>query len=131
MPRSCRSTAAARWPTARSPVLTGEDVKRLSDPFLVALKQPLDQWSLAVERVRYVGEPVALVVAVDRYAAEDALEHIQSSIASCRSWSMPRTRCGPTRRWSIRPRAPTWSRRATSPMAIRPARSRLPSIGSG
>ncbi len=57
-------------------VLTGEDVKRLSDPFLVALKQPLDQWSLAVERVRYVGEPVALVVAEDRYIAEDAIEHI-------------------------------------------------------
>ena len=57
-------------------VLTGEDVKRLSDPFLVALKQPLDQWSLAVGRVRYVGEPVALVVAADRYLAEDALDHI-------------------------------------------------------
>jgi 2-furoyl-CoA dehydrogenase large subunit len=57
-------------------VLTGEDVKRLSDPFLVALKQPLDQWSLAVRRVRYVGEPVALVVAADRYLAEDALDHV-------------------------------------------------------
>src|SRR5271170_4675135 len=57
-------------------VLTGEDVKRLSDPFLVALKQPLDQWSLAVGRVRYVGEPVALVIAADRYLAEDALDRI-------------------------------------------------------
>jgi 2-furoyl-CoA dehydrogenase large subunit len=57
-------------------VLTGDDVRLLSDPFLVALKQPLDQWSLAVGKVRYVGEPVALVVAADRYAAEDALEHV-------------------------------------------------------
>src|SRR5262249_9182644 len=31
---------------------------------------------IAVERVRYVGEPVAVVVASDRYVAEDALELI-------------------------------------------------------
>lgn len=55
-------------------VVTGEDVRRLSDPFLIALKAPIDQWSLAVERVRYVGEPVALVVAESRYLAEDAAE---------------------------------------------------------
>jgi len=41
---------------------------------LIALKAPVDQWSLAVERVRYVGEAVALVVAESRYAAEDAAE---------------------------------------------------------
>ncbi len=55
-------------------VITGEDVRRLSDPFLIALKVPVDQWSLAVERVRYVGEPVAIVVAENRYLAEDAAE---------------------------------------------------------
>ena len=55
-------------------VLTGQDVRKLSDPFLTALKAPIDQWSLAVERVRYVGEPVALVVAESRYLAEDAAE---------------------------------------------------------
>ena len=55
-------------------VLTGENVRSLSDPFLIVLKAPIDQWSLAVERVRYVGEPVALVVAESRYLAEDAAE---------------------------------------------------------
>jgi 2-furoyl-CoA dehydrogenase large subunit len=55
-------------------VVTGEEARRLSDPFLIALKVPVDQWSLAVERVRYVGEPVALVVAESRYVAEDAAE---------------------------------------------------------
>jgi 2-furoyl-CoA dehydrogenase large subunit len=55
-------------------VITGEDIRRLSDSFLVAVKEPIPQWSLAVERVRYVGEPVALVVAADRYLAEDAAE---------------------------------------------------------
>jgi carbon-monoxide dehydrogenase large subunit len=34
------------------------------------------RYSLAVNRVRYVGEPVAAVVAEDRYQAEDALEMI-------------------------------------------------------
>jgi 2-furoyl-CoA dehydrogenase large subunit len=58
-------------------VITGEDVKKLSDPFLIALKAPIDQWSLAVERVRYVGEPVALVVAESRYLAEDAAEEVR------------------------------------------------------
>ena len=58
-------------------VITGEDVRKLSDPFLVALKAPVHQWSLAVDRVRYVGEPVALVVAESRYLAEDAAELVQ------------------------------------------------------
>ena len=47
-------------------VITGDDVKKLSDPFLIALKAPVHQWSLAIERVRYVGEAVALVVAESR-----------------------------------------------------------------
>ena len=58
-------------------VITGEDVRRLSDPFLIALKAPVNQWSLAVERVRYVGEPVALVVADTRYLAEDAADLVR------------------------------------------------------
>lgn len=35
------------------------------------------QYPLARDKVRYVGEPVALVVAENRYAAEDALERIE------------------------------------------------------
>jgi carbon-monoxide dehydrogenase large subunit len=42
-------------------------------PSLVACLQP----PLAVDRVRYVGEPVALVVATSRYLAEDALERLE------------------------------------------------------
>ena len=56
-----------------------EDICELSDPFLVVVKQPMDQWSLAVGRVRYVGEPVALVVARDRYLAEDAADLVKVS----------------------------------------------------
>jgi 2-furoyl-CoA dehydrogenase large subunit len=62
-------------------VLTGEDVRTLSEPFLAAVKTPVQQWSLAVERVRYVGEPVALVVAESRYVAEDAAELVEVEYA--------------------------------------------------
>jgi 2-furoyl-CoA dehydrogenase large subunit len=58
-------------------VYTGEDVRAVSDPFLIVLRQPMPQWGLAVEKVRYVGEPVAMVLASDRYRAEDALQAIK------------------------------------------------------
>ena len=57
-------------------VLTGVDVEAMSEPFQTVLRQPMHHWCVAVDRVRYVGEPVAVVVAADRYQAEDALEHI-------------------------------------------------------
>ncbi len=75
---SIATEAALQWPGV-SAVITGEDVRRLSDPFLVAVKADVPQWSLAVERVRYVGEPVALVLAETRYAAEDAAEAVDIS----------------------------------------------------
>jgi 2-furoyl-CoA dehydrogenase large subunit len=59
-----------------SHVLTGADIRALSDPFLMVLKLPLDEWALAGDRVRFAGEAVALVLATDRYVAEDALELI-------------------------------------------------------
>ncbi len=58
-------------------VLTGEDVKRWSAPFVVGVKQPMEHWSLAVDRVRYVGEPIAVVVAESRAQAEDAVDQIR------------------------------------------------------
>ena len=73
---SIDTTAALERPGVVA-VLTGEDIQKLTDPFIMVLKLPLDQWSLAVDRVRFVGESVALVVAEDRYKAEDALEYIE------------------------------------------------------
>ncbi len=62
-------------------VITGDDVRKLSDPFMSVIKSPMQQWALAVERVRYVGEPVALVVADSRYIAEDAAELVEIEYA--------------------------------------------------
>lgn len=42
-----------------------------------AFKHPRTQFALAKDEVNYVGEAVALVVARDRYLAEDALDHIE------------------------------------------------------
>ena len=36
--------------------------------------------ALATDKVRYVGDPIALVVAEDRYIAEDAVELIDEDI---------------------------------------------------
>ena len=58
-------------------VLTGAEVAAWSRPFIAGVKQPMRHYALAVDRVRYTGEPVAVVVARDRYAAEDALERIE------------------------------------------------------
>ena len=58
-------------------VLTGAEVAAWSRAFIAGVKQPMRHYALAVDRVRYTGEPVAVVAARDRYAAEDALERIE------------------------------------------------------
>jgi 2-furoyl-CoA dehydrogenase large subunit len=58
-------------------VLTGEDVAALSRPFPVGVDGARPYYAAAVETARYAGEPVAVVVAKDRYVAEDALELVE------------------------------------------------------
>ena len=66
-------------------VMTGEDIKEMSDSFLIVLRAPINQWALAADKVRYVGEPIVLVVARDRYLAEDAANEIEVLNA----WGLP------------------------------------------
>ncbi len=58
-------------------VLTGADVEKMSSPFAVGVPIPPKYYSCAVDKVRFVGEPVAVVVADTRYIAEDALDLLQ------------------------------------------------------
>jgi 2-furoyl-CoA dehydrogenase large subunit len=63
-------------------VITPTDVKQLTKPFkpgryAAGLKRPIDEYAGAIEKVRYVGEPIGAVAARDRGTAEDALELIQ------------------------------------------------------
>ena len=55
-------------------VLTGAEVAALSRPFPAGIETGTPQYAAAVDTVRYVGEPIAVVVARDRYLAEDAAE---------------------------------------------------------
>ena len=73
---SLDATAALSMPEVVT-VLTGEEVAAWSRPFIAGVEQPMRHYALAVDRVRYTGEPVAVVVARDRYGAEDALERIE------------------------------------------------------
>jgi 2-furoyl-CoA dehydrogenase large subunit len=62
-------------------VVTPADVQRLSRPFkpgryAAGLRVSIPEYACAVGKVRYVGEPVAMVAAATRAGAEDALELI-------------------------------------------------------
>lgn len=74
--RAIRTEAARRTPGVTA-IITAEEVTKLSASLVVGVKAPVECWPVAVGRVRYVGEPVAVVVAIDRYLAEDALELIE------------------------------------------------------
>jgi 2-furoyl-CoA dehydrogenase large subunit len=59
-------------------VLLGKDIPDMSNPFPAAGVPPeLKFYSMAVDKVRYMGEPVATVLAKNRYIAEDALDLIR------------------------------------------------------
>jgi 2-furoyl-CoA dehydrogenase large subunit len=71
-------------------VITPTDVKQLTKPFkpgryAAGLKRPIDEYAGAIEKVRYVGEPIGAVAARDRGTAEDALELIQVDYEPLRS----------------------------------------------
>ncbi|MEX1255427.1 MAG: molybdopterin cofactor-binding domain-containing protein, partial [Dehalococcoidia bacterium] len=54
-------------------VVTGEDARLWTKPF-ITVPERWGPYCLAVDKTRFVGEPVAAVAAVSRYVAEDALE---------------------------------------------------------
>jgi 2-furoyl-CoA dehydrogenase large subunit len=55
-------------------VIGPHDVARELRPFPLSVRTPMPYYAAATDRVRFVGEPVAVVVATDRYLAEDAAE---------------------------------------------------------
>ena len=71
-------TSAAESISGVELVLTGAQLAEHIGPIprLTAFRAP-DQLPLAIDRVRYVGEPVAVVVAADRYIARDATDAIR------------------------------------------------------
>ncbi len=74
--RSIDTSAAEAMPGVEL-VLTGAQLAEMIPPMPVATPFPApDHHSVTPDRVRYVGEPVAVVVASDRYAATDAADAI-------------------------------------------------------
>ena len=56
--------------------IAGPEVKERTRPFAVVATAPIHYYCMAIDKARFVGEPVAAIVARDRYLAEDALELI-------------------------------------------------------
>jgi 4-hydroxybenzoyl-CoA reductase subunit alpha len=54
-------------------VITGKDTLGIKHGFVETPRYPPDQYPLAMDRVRYIGEEVAAVAAIDEYTAEEAL----------------------------------------------------------
>jgi len=67
---------AARCAPGVAAVVTGAEVTALATSLAVGVRAPIQCWPIAVDRVRHMGEAVAVVVAQDRYLAEDALDLI-------------------------------------------------------
>ena len=58
-------------------VITAKDTPGIKHGFVETPRYPADQWPLAGERVRYVGEEIAAVAAVDSHVAAEALSLIR------------------------------------------------------
>ncbi|HOP48521.1 MAG TPA: molybdopterin-dependent oxidoreductase [Desulfobacteraceae bacterium] len=58
-------------------VITGKDTGSVRFGFVDTPHYPADQYALAIEKVRYIGEEVAAVAAVDEITAAEALELIE------------------------------------------------------
>ncbi|MFM0394789.1 xanthine dehydrogenase family protein molybdopterin-binding subunit [Paraburkholderia phytofirmans] len=78
---SIDTDAASKLPGVHA-ILTRDDLRAWSRPFVVGVKSPMEQWALAMDRVRYVGEPVAVVLAQSRAIAEDGLDLLKVEYAT-------------------------------------------------
>ncbi len=81
---SIDTTAARKMPGVVA-VVSGQDIRDKIKPLPQPVVVPAvpgrfpKHWPLAVEKVKYHGEPVVAVVARDRYVAEDAAEAVEVS----------------------------------------------------
>ncbi|MCU1520153.1 MAG: aldehyde oxidase and xanthine dehydrogenase molybdopterin binding protein [Arthrobacter sp.] len=74
--RSVNFERARRHPGVAA-VIGPEEVLQTLKPFPLSVKTPMPYYPTGTDKTRYVGEPVAVVVATDRYTAEDAAELVE------------------------------------------------------
>jgi 4-hydroxybenzoyl-CoA reductase subunit alpha len=70
------TSRALRVPGVRA-IVTCDDTLRIKHGFVETPRYPPEQYPLAHDRVRYVGEEIAAVAAVDAYAAAEAVTRIR------------------------------------------------------
>ncbi|MFN0093627.1 MAG: xanthine dehydrogenase family protein molybdopterin-binding subunit [Dehalococcoidia bacterium] len=76
-------TSAAEAMDGVEAVFTGAQLKELLGPMPIGTPFPSpDHFAIAPDTVRYVGEPIAVVVASDRYIARDAADAITVTFAT-------------------------------------------------
>src|SRR2546426_5281146 len=68
---------AARAVAGAVGAMRGEAVRPLTKPFSVGVTAPVHYYCAAADKVRFVGEPVAVIVAKSRYVAEDAADLVR------------------------------------------------------
>ena len=57
-------------------IITGKDFSEISNPLLSVIRTEFKTWCCAIDEVHYVGEPIAIILAISRYIGEDALQLI-------------------------------------------------------
>ncbi len=68
---------ALKQPGVKS-IMTGAELAEHAENFVIGFETPpMDYRGMAIDKVRYVGEPVVVLSATDRYKAEDALDFIR------------------------------------------------------
>src|SRR5438445_6698339 len=67
--------------------ITGEDVRMLTKPFSVGVTAPVHYYCAAADKVRFVREPVAVVVAKSRDVDGDGLAGEADPVGRRRGWS--------------------------------------------
>ena len=72
------TSAALAIPGVHS-IIDGKMFAEISKPLLSVLRVDIEVWPCAIKFVRYVGEPIAMVLAENRYIAEDAVDNIKVS----------------------------------------------------
>jgi 2-furoyl-CoA dehydrogenase large subunit len=76
-------------------VITGKDVEKVAAPFSLGVSSPVKYYPAAIDKVRFVGEPMAVVVASSRYIAEDACDLIEVDYEVLESVTDPELACRP------------------------------------
>jgi 2-furoyl-CoA dehydrogenase large subunit len=74
-------------------VYTGRDIAKVLNPFPSIVRSAPLYRAVAIDKVRYVGEPVAVVLASDRYAAEDGLAAIEVDYEPLEAVTRPHVAC--------------------------------------